>query len=558
MSIHPSRQAYVEEDPEVCRSPSDGDARMFTNHPSSRPQLMPTVLQDADMTYDLASVPLDTDYYMPSAAGGPSEKAADVIAQFNRKRKANAIAVPTDDVRVRARLREIGEPITLFGERPEDRRDRLRELMYAKQEATGEDVAMDEAAEDEADEEEQEFYTEGVDELLEARKEIARFSLPRTQQRVHFQRLESAIPLQRHVDHRNYVKDKLSGFELFGSQIAGERPVSMARFSPNGKMIAAGNWGGSIKLLDVPNLEEKGVFRGHTAQVSGISWFPGATLDGTTVSEGSLNMASGGGEGSIHLWSLNQDTPISTLSGHSGRVCRTEFHPSGKYLASASYDTTWRLWDVETTTELLLQEGHSHEAYTVAFNTDGSLLASAGLDSIACLWDLRSGRRVLYLESHVAPIYGLDWSPDGYRVMTGSGDGFAKCWDIRAMKETASIGAHKGGVTDLRWFKGTDGPLSGKSLDKQSDSADYIPKKSGTFFVSSGFDRNVKIFSADDWSLCKSLSGHSGHVLSTDITSDAKWIVSSSYDRTVKLWARDDMQGLYDDDQTPTGMDTST
>ncbi|KAG9580158.1 hypothetical protein KCU86_g1510, partial [Aureobasidium melanogenum] len=50
---------------------------------------------------------------------------------------------------------------------------------------------------------------------------------------------------------------------------------------------------------------------------------------------------------------------------------------------------------------------------------------------------------------------------------------------------------------------------------------------------------------------------HSGHVLSTDVTSDAKWIVSSSYDRTVKLWARDDMQGLYDDD-TSSGMDTST
>ena len=55
------------------------------------------------MTYDLNNVPLDTDYYMPSATGG-NEKAADVIAQFNRKRKANAIAVPTDDVRVRARL----------------------------------------------------------------------------------------------------------------------------------------------------------------------------------------------------------------------------------------------------------------------------------------------------------------------------------------------------------------------------------------------------------------------------------------------------------------------
>ncbi|KAF1347005.1 WD40-repeat-containing domain protein [Delphinella strobiligena] len=514
MSVHPSRQAYVEEAGQ----------------------------EDTEMTYDLSNVPLDTDYYMPTEGGG-NEKASAVLAQFTRKRNLAAVAVPTDDVRVRARLRELGEPITLFGERPEDRRDRLRELLYAAQQDGGEDVAMGEAAvEDEEDESNQEFYTEGPDELLQARKDIAKYSLPRSQRRVHYQRLESTIPLQRHVDHRQNIRDRLSGFELFGSQIAGERPVSMARFSPNSDKVAAGNWGGTIKLLDVPNLNEIAVLRGHTAQVSGISWFPGSTLPGSSVSENSVNLASGGGEGNIHLWSLTQDTPLATLSGHSGRVCRTEFHPSGKYLASASYDTTWRLWDVETTTELLLQEGHSHEAYTVAFNTDGSLLASAGLDSIACLWDLRSGRRVLYLESHIKPIYGLDWSPDGYRIMTGSGDGFAKCWDIRQMRETASIGAHKGGVTDLRWFKGVDGPSSGKNADKSGE--DLLPKKAGTFFVSAGFDRNVKIFSADDWALCKTLSGHSGHVLSTDVTADGRWIVSSSYDRTVKLWARDDMTAL--------------
>ena len=102
------------------------------------------------------------------------------------------MAVPTDDNRVRARLREIGEPITLFGERPVDRRDRLRELLTdleEKQAAAGMDVDMDEAmaeAEEEEEEAEQqeEFYTEGTNDLLEARKAIARFSLPRAKARV--------------------------------------------------------------------------------------------------------------------------------------------------------------------------------------------------------------------------------------------------------------------------------------------------------------------------------------------------------------------------------------
>lgn len=57
-------------------------------------------------------------------------------------------------------------------------------------------------------------------------------------------------------------------------------------------------------------------------------------------------------------------------------------HPSGDYIASASFDTTWRLWDAETTQELLLQEGHSKEVYSVEFQNDGSLVASGYVCSL--------------------------------------------------------------------------------------------------------------------------------------------------------------------------------
>jgi U4/U6 small nuclear ribonucleoprotein PRP4 len=53
--------------------------------------------------------------------GGHSERARAenkvILDELERKKKARAMAVPTDDNRVKARLREIGEPITLFGER---------------------------------------------------------------------------------------------------------------------------------------------------------------------------------------------------------------------------------------------------------------------------------------------------------------------------------------------------------------------------------------------------------------------------------------------------------
>ncbi len=55
--------------------------------------------------------------------GGFSERARfenqTLLDELERKKKARNLAVPTDDGRVKARLREIGEPITLFGERGE-------------------------------------------------------------------------------------------------------------------------------------------------------------------------------------------------------------------------------------------------------------------------------------------------------------------------------------------------------------------------------------------------------------------------------------------------------
>jgi len=299
-----------------------------------------------------------------------------------------------------------------------------------------------------------------------------------------------------------------------------------------------------VKLLGVPNLDEIKTLRGHTDRIGGISWFPGATIEGSGVSPDAANLVSGGAEGNVHLWSLNQDTPLATLQGPlKSRVCRVEVHPSGRYVAAASEDTTWRLWDVNTTTELLLQEGHSRGVFCVAFDGSGALIATGGTDSYGRVVDLRSGRTIMILDGHIKPIYGIDWIGGGHRILTGSADGWIKCWDLRKVQNVGGVGAHKSVVSDLRVFKGIDNPVNGHP-PVFDENGNRMPKKSGTFFVSSGFDKEVKLFSNDDWSLIQSLSGHSGNVHSVDISENSKWIVSGAYDRTVKLWGRNDGEGI--------------
>ena len=78
------------------------------------------------------------------------------------------------------------------------------------------------------------------------------------------------------------------------------------------------------------------------------------------------------------MWSLDDEKPLASLTGHGGRVGRVQFHPSGHYVGSAGFDGTWRLWDVQQgkQKEVLTQEGHSKEVYSLAFQDDGALAAS--------------------------------------------------------------------------------------------------------------------------------------------------------------------------------------
>lgn len=66
----------------------------------------------SELTFDTL---IDDGNYQGSERARLENKA--LLDELERKKKARSLAVPTDDNRVKARLREIGEPITLFGER---------------------------------------------------------------------------------------------------------------------------------------------------------------------------------------------------------------------------------------------------------------------------------------------------------------------------------------------------------------------------------------------------------------------------------------------------------
>ncbi|KIJ65575.1 hypothetical protein HYDPIDRAFT_110694 [Hydnomerulius pinastri MD-312] len=504
----------------------------------------------AELTFDTL---MDDGNYLGSERARMENKV--ILDELERKKKARNMAVPTDDTRVKARLREIGEPITLFGERAADRRDRLIYVLSQINAARGDDIQMEEEESSESEDEE-EFYTEGSLELLQARRRLAEYSLPRAQKRIAQQRIDAKMPLARIIDMRKKIFAEVKRFSNLGSQIGDERPISQVRFSPNSKILATGSWSGTVKLWNVPACTPLRTLRGHADRVGGVAWHPQATL---TQGEGLVNLVSGAGDMSVNLWSLDSDSPLSVMKGHADRICRVAFHPSGDYVASASFDTTWRLWDVTTSKELLLQEGHSKEVYSVEFQDDGALVASGGLDAIGRVWDLRTGRTAMVLDGHVQAIFGIAFSPNGYQIATGAGDDTIRIWDMRSLKASYTIPAHVSNVSDVRFFRGDAlppmKPVNGdvkmniveedadKSNDKESDTSamEEWGYRSGLYFASAGYDGFVKLWSADDWQLLRTLTTDSGKVMSVDLTSDGQLLASGTYNRNFQLFAPEDV-----------------
>ncbi|SNX87501.1 related to PRP4 - U4/U6 small nuclear ribonucleoprotein [Melanopsichium pennsylvanicum] len=480
---------------------------------------------------------------------------AALSAQIDARKLARSLAIPTSDPKVRLRLRELGEPTTCFGEREMDRRERLRQILAQRlqqqQQRAGSSIpgpsiprsqasADNSASDSSEEEEEEEFYTEGPPSLLSARRKFAAFSLQRSKKRLEAQRRESTVALTSIVNTRKKLFKPMKNFTNLGSQIGDDRPVSMTRFAPNSQLLATGSWSGSIKLWQIPSATHQTTLRGHTDKVGGLAWHPKATL---TQDSGAVNLVSGAGDANVCLWSLQSDRPLATLQGHEARVARTVFHPTGDYVASASFDGTWRLWDVASTECLTIQEGHSKEVYSVEFQDDGALLASGGLDAIGRVWDMRTGRTAMVLDGHAKEILSIDFAPNGYQLATASGDDTVRIWDMRALKSIYTMPAHKSSVSDLRFFRSLShrkAPFQVESPEQEprseSESDTPMISSNGLYLATSGYDGMVRIWSADDWQLLRTLSGGGGRVMSVDISSDGEMLVSGEWSRTFKLW----------------------
>lgn len=172
--------------------------------------------------------------------------------------------------------------------------------------------------------------------------------------------------------------------------------------------------------------------------------------------------ASCGRDAAVRVWSLNRDTPIAELLGHTADVVSVDVDPGCTSIVSGGKDSTVRLWDIGQATELCCIDAGNNNTTFVRFLPQLNLFAQGGEDGAVRLWDVRLPPDAPSLTLHSSlndtdhTALCADISPSVYtRLITGhSGDGEQGAsvleWDLRQSALARTYTGHKGDIVSLR------------------------------------------------------------------------------------------------------------
>jgi len=138
-------------------------------------------------------------------------------------------------------------------------------------------------------------------------------------------------------------------------------------------------------------------------------------------------LAAGGGEpsrtGDLTLFDLATGKATATWKDrHDDIVMSLDFSPDGKLLASGAADKIARVIEVASGKRVNLFEGHTHYVMGVAFRADGRVLATGGADGVVTSWDMILGERKKKIEGWTKEVTSLQFIGASNQIVTSSGD----------------------------------------------------------------------------------------------------------------------------------------
>src|SRR5438128_4529333 len=204
------------------------------------------------------------------------------------------------------------------------------------------------------------------------------------------------------------------------------------------------------------------------------------------------------------------------MAGHQDRIHALVWHPDGRRLISADWDSTARVWDVSTGELAFLLNYHAAQLTALAITPDGRLLATADSEQLIYIYDFKSESLRGSLQGHRSPVSCLAFSHDSRGLASGGDDRMIRLWDPERTEESPAL--YRSSLQELAGF--SDGSMALAADGKQ------LAYASGTLLQSWDTATGKEKLKAEQDSLVHSLA----------YSPDGKSIAGGTGDAAILLW----------------------
>jgi WD40 repeat protein len=287
--------------------------------------------------------------------------------------------------------------------------------------------------------------------------------------------------------------DLLSNFNKVNS------PVLSLSYSPDGLNLLAGYNDGSGRMIHIENESYISTYSGHWKGIQAIEM----------ANTGKFVMTAG--ENTVKIWTP-EGKELKTFSDHTTTIWSAEIDSSGKFVVAGAFNKTFKLMNVLEGGKAEDMRGHSDVAMTVCFNRGGTKIASASGNQEIWIWDFASRKVEMKLNGPAEDVYCLDFSPDGKLLASGSKDKTIRIYELKEGKLLYILKGHTNHVIDVEFHP------------------------DGQHLLSCSFDQSIRLWEIPTARTIYSYIDHKDAVLDIAFSPDGNTFASASNDKTIKIW----------------------
>lgn len=240
--------------------------------------------------------------------------------------------------------------------------------------------------------------------------------------------------------------------------------VASLSWAPSGTHLAVGTTAGKVYLYDVERSNAVRTLPGHAGRVGALAW------NGSLLSSGSRDknilhrdlrssskftakltghkqevcglkwsfegdqLASGGNDNKLVVWSAQSITPVAKFKEHTAAVKAIAWSPHQHGLlvsGGGTTDRTIRSWNTLTNQNVSCIDTQSQVCNLIFSKNSNELVSTHGYSqNQVVIWSYPNMQKVGVLSGHTSRVLYLTMSADSQTIVTGAGDETLRFWKV--------------------------------------------------------------------------------------------------------------------------------